>query len=117
MDLYNHEDIFEEPENEAPTFLISLPAGETLVINGPRQTPMVITITNKSERNPKRDAKMLAACLATSIDEQTMYYLTELLIAEYMAPMVQETKRLLEAQAAQERVKPPRKPSKNDNQS
>lgn len=97
---------------------INLPVAETLSVNGPRQVPLVVTISNKAERNPRRDAKMLATFLTCSLDEQTVYFLTEYLFNEHMAPLVTETKQYLAAMqnsAAQvvTKKKPTRGP-KND---
>jgi hypothetical protein len=92
--MYDHDDdafsqFVEGLEGGNPIF-VNLPIGETLVVNGPRQTPLVITISNKVERNPKRDARMLSTFLSCSLDEQTVFHLAEYLFAEHIAPMMKD---------------------------
>lgn len=119
--LYSHEDSFDEygESTGIPVISLSLPAGETLVVSGPRQTPMVITISNKAERNPRRDARMLATYLSTSLDEQTVYFLSEMLFTEYLSPVLKETQKFLSEQVSRgpeiKKVpKNPKNPPKSD---
>jgi hypothetical protein len=119
-DMYNHEDDFEQYFGEStsePAISVSLPFGETLAVNGHRQIPSIITISNKTERNPKRDARMLASVLTCSLDEQTVFHLAEYLFAEHLAPMMQESRNLFSAfqemkpKMQQEKPKVPKKKS------
>jgi hypothetical protein len=120
--IYNHEeDGFDDLFNGPITANVSinLPTAETLSVNGPRQTPLIINISNKAERNPRRDAEMLATFLSCSLDDQTVFYLTELLFNKHMAPLVAETKEYLAAAMKESTVvtKPKsslKKPSKKD---
>lgn len=100
-DMYNHEEDFESffaEEGSGPNISLNLPFGETLAVNGHRQIPNIITISNRTERNPKRDARMLASVLTCALDEQTVFHLAEYLFAEHLAPiMQQETKSLFSA--------------------
>lgn len=90
--LYSHGDDedFEQymAGSISPNISVNLPVGETLVVNGPRQIPMIITITNVTERNPKRDARMLASVLSCSLDNETIFHLTEYLFTEFLAPVL-----------------------------
>lgn len=95
--MYNHdEDGFEQFAKELgmtddPIQLnMTLPAGETLIVRGTRLNPTIITVSNTVEKNPKRDARMLAAVLATSLDEQTLFLLAEYMFAEHLAPLMQD---------------------------
>ncbi len=95
--MYDHEDDgFEQFAKElglapeAPTINLNLPQGETLVVNGTRINPSVITISKTAESNPKRDARMLAVMLSTSLDEATLLHLSEFLFAEHLAPIMRE---------------------------
>lgn len=99
-EMYNHEDDFEQflgEGNSIPEISLNLPFGETVAVNGHRQIPSIITISNKTERNPKRDARMLATVLTCALDEQTVFHLAEYLFAEHLAPMMQESKNLFSA--------------------
>lgn len=103
MSMYNHEDDdngfseFEKQlESDGPIQVnVNLPKGETLVINGIRSAPTIISVLKSAEINHKRDARMLAATLSTTLDSQTLYYLTEFLFTEHLAPSIQ-TQAMLE---------------------
>lgn len=117
MNLYDHDedDPFAGFDQEGPgQVAVHLPIGETLLVSGPRQMPVIISISNKTERNPKRDARMLATFLSTSLDEQTIYFLSEYLFAEHLAPMMQD--RLLKPVATPPEVKKSRKPKEDEHQ-
>lgn len=87
--FFEHDSFDDELESsQTPQITLNLPVGETLLINGNRQIPAIITITNKVERNPERDARMLASILSCSVDQATMIKLSEYLFAEYVAPML-----------------------------
>lgn len=104
--FYSHSPDFEDFESGMPSITIGLPIGETLAVNGPRQTPLIITISNKVERNPKRDARMLASLLSSSLEDQTLYHLSEYLYTEFLHPLFQEQV------TTREPLKPKRKNSK-----
>lgn len=87
--FYQH-DGYGDFEASIPSVTIDLPPGENISVNGPRQTPFIISISNKVERNPKRDARMLFSTLSSSLEEQTLYYLAEYLYSEFVFPLLQE---------------------------
>ena len=112
--LYDHEDdSFEQfmEGNLTPIISVNLPVGETLVVNGPRLTPVVVTITNKAERHPKRDARMLSTFLSCSLDEQTVFHLAEYLFAEHLAPMMNGSGLMAPLKPVNDKAERPKKKS------
>lgn len=101
--MYQHEnDGFEEfVQEQMPPISIAMPVGETVMVSGIRQNTLNLVISKNSERNPKRDAKILAAVLSTSLDEQTIFYLAEILFNDCLAPVLQERNSVLETLKSQ----------------
>lgn len=119
-ELYNHdENPFAEfgMEGSIPSISVNLPVGETLVVNGPRLVPMVVTISNKAECNPERDARMLSTFLSCSLNDQTVFHLAKYLFAEYLAPLMEDSKGMFNNPVPQKMVPkssvPKRKPKVN----
>lgn len=69
---------------------VATPVGETLVVSGVREVPTIISVVRNAQRDPKRDARMLASTLSTSLDPQTIYFLAEYLFAEHLSPILKE---------------------------
>jgi hypothetical protein len=108
--MYGHDDEdfdggFSDPRS--PILSLELPAGETLQVNGPRLTPLIITISNQTERNPKRDARMLSSFLSSSLDDETVYYLAEFLFAEHIAPVMGNDIKQMLANSLPTKIKTP----------
>jgi hypothetical protein len=94
--------------NEGPSVNVNLqlPQGETLIINGVRTSPTIIQVVKTAERNPKRDARMLAVTLSTSLDEATLVHLAEYLYMEHLVPIFQEQKDLFNSLYLKDMKKP-----------
>ena len=82
------DDDFESGEL-GPSQALQLTGVETILINGQRQSPVVIAISKTTERDAKRDARVLATMFASALPRETIEILSELLFAEYLAPILQ----------------------------
>jgi len=113
-EFFDHEDEMEFSEIPIPDSITMYPIGaENILINGPAITTQTVTITNRTPRNPKRDAMMLSAFLVCSLEEQVLYLLAERLYKEVLLPYMQESVSLLGSIQANSAKSKPKKSPKN----
>jgi hypothetical protein len=112
--MFDHEEDFEsmmESLGSSVVCNIELNSGENLIIKGTRELPAVITITSQAEGNPRRDSRMLASVLATSLSREVMVELAQSLYMEFLLP---EMVRSTQVEKATKSLSPKRKTRKDE---
>lgn len=90
--MYNHDEDeeFDSAPTTGPTLSLSIPNIETISIFSTRQSPILLMCNKEAEHSPQRDARVLATMLSTSLPQETVTYLAELLFSEHLTPFLQQ---------------------------
>lgn len=87
--MYNHDNFDDEALDQGYSPVVSL--GECLIIHGLRSNPQIITISPKAQIDPIRDARILATLLSSTLMQDTLIQLSQLLFNEWVLPSIDKS--------------------------